>query len=120
MPSLGSSVFDSMEREGSSLPRVWNNECELTKHDLQGSQISYLKKGELETLQQTAERVCVHVPGCVSECMFLCVCVSECIFVSVSLFLSVSECIFVSVCLCVCACVIYSIKPENRQVHHIT
>lgn len=53
--------FDSMEWEGPSLPRVWYNEGELTKHDLQLSQIRYLKQPEPETVQQTA---LIHLYTC--------------------------------------------------------
>lgn len=53
--------FDSMEWEGPSLPRVWYNESELTKHDLRLSQISYLKQLKPETVQQTA---LIHLYTC--------------------------------------------------------
>lgn len=53
--------FDSMEWEGPSLPRVWYNEGELTKHDLRLSQIRYLKQPEPETVQQTA---LIHLYTC--------------------------------------------------------
>lgn len=60
--------FDSTEQEGPSLPRVWYNESELTKHDLQLSQISYLKRLETETVQQTA---LIHLYTC-SRSVSLC------------------------------------------------
>lgn len=53
--------FDSMEWEGPSLPGVWYNESELAKHDLQLSQISYSKRLESETVQQTA---LIHLYTC--------------------------------------------------------
>ena len=50
--------FDSMEKESPSLPRVWYNESELSKYDLQLSPIRYLKQLEFETAQQT---VLIHL-----------------------------------------------------------
>lgn len=54
-------VFDSTEWEGFSLPRVWYNEGELTKHDLLLSQIRYSKQLEPETVQQAA---LIHLYTC--------------------------------------------------------
>lgn len=71
--------FDSTEKEGPSLPRVWYNESELTKHDLQLPQSTAPNWKQFNkqhwffsTYALSVQAMCVSVYVCVCMCVIIC------------------------------------------------